>query len=168
MTASSDAQRPWYLADSVAAAALGIAYVVTARFSLSMGAVAGVAAPVWPPTGLALAALVICGPRLWPGIAAGAFLANWSVGVPVLAAIGTALGNTFEALLGSYLLRRTDFRPSLERVRDVLALVVFGAGVSTLLSATIGATSAWLGGVLASADYADAWWTWWIGDAMGD
>jgi PAS domain S-box-containing protein len=77
-------------------------------------------------------------------------------------------GNTLEALVGSYLLRRGDVRLSLERLRDVLSLIVLGAGLSTLVSATIGVTSAWLGGVIASEDYGTAWWTWWVGDAMGD
>ena len=48
---------------------------------------------------MALAALVLYGYRLWPGIALGAFLVNLSAGAPVLVAGGMALGNTLEALL---------------------------------------------------------------------
>jgi PAS domain S-box-containing protein len=168
VTSLSDSRRQTSLSDLLAPATLAATYFVAAKLSLSMGAVGGVAAPVWPPTGLSLAALLIFGSRLWPGVAAGAFLANWSADVPVLAAVGMGCGNTLEALIGSHLLRRGDFRLSLERLRDVLSLIVLAAGSSTLVSATIGVTSAWLGGVIASADYGTAWWTWWVGDAMGD
>jgi integral membrane sensor domain MASE1 len=164
VTPRSDSRRQPSLSDLLAAATLAATYLVAAKLSLSMGAVGGVAAPVWPPTGLSLAALLIYGSRLWPGVATGAFLANWSAGVPVLAAVGMGCGNTLEALVGSYLLRRGDFRLSLERLLDVLSLTVLGAGLSTLVSATIGVTSAWLGGVIASVDYGTAWWTWWVGE----
>ena len=83
MTPFSDSKCQSSLSDLLVAAALDVTYFVAARLSLSMGAVGGVAAPVWPPTGLSLAALLILGSRLWPGVAAGAFLANWSAGVPM-------------------------------------------------------------------------------------
>jgi signal transduction histidine kinase len=80
-----------------------------------------------------------------------------------------ALGNTLEALAGSALLVRVaGFRPALNRLREVVGLVVLAAGLSTLISATVGVTSGWLGGVIPSVTYWDAWWTWWLGDAMGD
>src|SRR5713101_6091918 len=149
--------------------ALGVLYFSTATLGLSLGAVSGVAAAVWPPTGIALAALLLGGYRLWPGIAFGAFLVNVSAGAPVLVACGMAVGNTLEALVGSALLMRVvGFRPALDRLRDVVGLVVLAAGLSTLVSATIGVTSGWLGGVIPSATSWKAWWTWWLGDAMGD
>jgi integral membrane sensor domain MASE1 len=132
VTPLSDSRRQASLPDLLAPATLAATYFVAAKLSLSMGAVGGVAAPVWPPTGLSLAALLIFGSRLWPGVAAGAFLANWSAGVPVLAAVGMGCGNTLEALIGSHLLRRGDFRLSLERLRDVLSLIVLAAGSSGL------------------------------------
>src|SRR5262249_35939196 len=143
--------------------------LATAKFGLSLDAVHGFAAAVWPPTGVALAALVLYGYRLWPGIALGAFLINLSVGAPVLVAGGMSLGNTLEALLGAVLLERVvGLRPSLERLQDVLGLIVLAAGLSTLVSATIGVTSGWLGGVIPAASYGTAWLTWWLGDALGD
>jgi len=149
--------------------ALGVIYFSTATLGLSLDAVSGVAAAVWPPTGIALAALLLGGYRLWPGIAFGAFLVNVSAGAPVLIACGIAVGNTLEALVGfALLVRVAGFRPALDRLRDVVGLVVLAAGLSTLVSATIGVTSGWLGGVIPSLTYWDAWWTWWLGDAMGD
>jgi PAS domain S-box-containing protein len=112
--------------------------------------------------------LILYGSCLWPGIALGAFLVNLFAGAPVLVAGGMALGNTLEAVLGTVLLTRVvGFRPSLDRLQDVLGLVVLAAGGSTLVSATIGVTSGWLGGVITTAMYGKAWRTWWLGDALG-
>jgi len=148
---------------------LSVLYVATARVGLALDAVGGVAAPIWPPSGLALAALVLYGPRLWPGIAVGAFLVNLLVGAPVLVAGGIAVGNTLEALVGAVLLARVvGFRPALARLQDALGLVGLAAGLSTLVSATLGVTSAWLGGLLPPAASGPAWLTWWLGDALGD
>lgn len=143
-------------------------YVGTAKLGLSLHAVGGFATAVWPPTGLALVALVLGGYRLWPGIALGAYLVNVWAGAPLLVAAGMALGNTFEALLGAAFLRHVvRIRPALDRLRDVAGLV--GAALlSTLVSATVGATSGWLGGVIATDVYDKAWRTWWLGDMNGD
>jgi PAS domain S-box-containing protein len=147
---------------------LVVLYVATAKLGLSLHAVGGFATAVWPPTGLALVALVLGGYRVWPGIALGAYLVNVWAGAPVLVAVGMALGNTLEALLGAMFLRCVvRFRPALDRLRDVVGLV--GAAVlSTLMSATVGVTSGWFGGVIATDVYDEAWRTWWLGDMNGD
>lgn len=155
-----------YLARVVSVAA---AYVVTAQGGLSLGALGGVATAVWPPTGISLAALLLGGYRLWPGIAAGAVLANLLVGAPVPTALAIGSGNTLEALLGTFLLQRVaGVHKELDCVRDVMGLVGLAALLSTLVGATIGTTSAWFGGLIHSAMYSEAWFTWWVGDAMGD
>src|SRR5438046_767101 len=118
--------------------ALALVYFLSARFGLSLVAVGTVAASVWPPTGIALAVLVLYGFRLWPGIALGAFLVNWSIGVPAPAALVIAGGNTLEAIVGARLLLRAGFQPGLQRARDVLNLAVLAACLSTVISATIG------------------------------
>lgn len=144
-------------------------YVSTAKLGLRLGAVAGFATTVWPPTGISLVTLSLFGYSLWPGIAVGAFLVNASAGAAPLAAAGMAAGNTLEAVLGVYLLQRVvGFRSSLERLRDVLGLVILAAGVSTLFSATVGVVSGWLGGAIPAASCSRAWWSWWVGDMMGD
>ena len=98
------------------------AYYGAAKLGLSFAFETPSVTAVWPPTGVALAALVLWGPRVWPGVALGAFLANSWTGIPLVATAGITVGNTLEAVAGAYLLRRfADFRPSLERVRDVLA-----------------------------------------------
>jgi PAS domain S-box-containing protein len=144
-------------------------YVVTARIGLDVFAVSGFATVVWVPSGIALAALVLGGYRLWAGVAIGAFVANASAGAPVWAALGIAFGNTLEALVGAFLLLRfAKFRPTLDRARDVVALAVLAAGVSTVLSATIGVTVLSVTGKVAPGAMGWTWWTWWCGDLAGD
>ncbi len=148
---------------------LAAIYVVVARLSLLLDPVGHFASWVWPPTGLALAVLLLFGPRLWPGIAVGAAVANVWQGAPLPVACGIALGNTLEAVLGAYALRRIPgFRPSFDRLPDVLALVVLGALASTLVSATIGVASLYFGGMVPAARFAETWRAWWLGDALGD
>jgi PAS domain S-box-containing protein len=158
-------------------ALLAVAYYTTASFGLRLAPVSHIASPVWPPSGIALVVLTLFGFRLWPGIALGAFLINWSTITgpvdPVAAALvaaGITVGNTLEALLGAYLLRRfAGFDGALERLRDVVGLVVLAALLSTLVSATIGVACAYWGGVIQSANQlALAWRTWWIGDMISD
>ena len=155
--------------DVVRMVVLCVGYVATAKFGLSLDAVHSVATAVWPPTGIALVALVLGGCHLWPGIACGAFLVNLWAGAPVPVACGIAMGNTLEALVGTMLLQRlVCFSPALDRLRDVLGLAVLAAMLSTLVSATIGVTSGWLGGMIPAATLGKTWRTWWLGDAMGN
>jgi len=138
---------PWLRYLGKAALVFG-AYFVTARLGLRLGAVAGFATLVWPPTGISLAALFLLGDALWPAVALGAFAVNIAAGAPLAVACGIATGNTLEALAGANLLRLARFQPGLERVRDVLALVLLAALLSTLVSALIGVGSLWAGGVV--------------------
>jgi len=124
---------------------------------------------VWPPTGLALAAVVVWGYRMWPGIALGAFLANLTTAGSTPTDLGIAAGNTLEALAGAYLLTNVArFHPSLDRVRDVLALVGYAAILSTTISATIGVASLAASGLVDGGQIGSAWRVWWLGDAGGD
>ena len=149
-------------------AALAAIYVVAARLGLELDAVAGFATLVWAPTGISLAAILLLGYRVWPGIFAGALLANLLAGAPVLVGFGIGIGNTAEALVGAYLLKRlAGFDAALESVRDALALIVLASIVSTLISATIGVASLSLGGVIATAQLDETWRAWWIGDMVG-
>jgi len=150
-------------------AALAVSYYAAAKVGLSLGSLPGNVAPVWPPAGVALAALVVFGRRLWPGVALGALAVNGLSAVPLLSAMGMAAGNTAEAVVGAYLLcRLVGFHRSLDRVRDVVALAVLGAGLSTVISATVGMASLRLGGVIPESAVWTTWRTWWAGDALGD
>jgi len=156
---------PRYLASVLALAAL---YFAAARLGLMMDAVSGFATLVWPPTGISLAALLLGGSRLWPGVALGAFLVNWSIGAPLAVALALGTGNTLEAVIGARALERAGFRSSLDRLRDVLALIGFAALASTLVSATMGVGSLFLGGLVTRDRLLETWRAWWIGDVIGD
>ncbi|MGH7717276.1 MAG: sensor histidine kinase [Gemmatimonadaceae bacterium] len=159
------ARRIAYAAEVVALATL---YVAAARAGLGLDAVAGFATLVWAPTGIAMAALLARGHRLWPGVLLGALTANVWAGAPLLVALGIAAGNTLEGVLGAGALRRIPgFRRSLDRLRDALALVVLAAGLSTTVSATIGVASLTLGGIVSPAQLGETWRAWWLGDVMG-
>jgi signal transduction histidine kinase len=143
------------------------AYVVTARLGLLMDAVGGFATLVWPPSGIALAALLIGGYRLWPAIALGALVVNAWVGAPLAVALGIAVGNTLEAYFGAYLLRRVaHFESGLDRLPDVFALV-FTAFLTAAVAATSGVTSLALGHVVPWSEYGSTLTAWWVGDALG-
>lgn len=136
---------------------------------LELDAVSGFATLVWPASGIALAALVLFGARLWPGILIGAATANALVGAPLFVAIGIGIGNTLSAIVGWYLLRRIPgFNPNLTRVRDTLGLIIGGALISTLVSATIGVGTLVLGNRIPDASGLETWRAWWLGDAIGD
>jgi PAS domain S-box-containing protein len=149
--------------------ALAVAYFLAARLGLTMAFAAEQVTAVWPATGIALAALVIFGYRLWPGIALGAFLANATTHAPLGTALGIAVGNTLEAVVGAWALHRfTRFDGSLQRLKDVLGLILLAAFLSTTVSATIGVASLCLGGIEPWSGYRSLWWVWWLGDANGD
>ena len=142
------------------------AYIGAAKLGLSLDVSHGVITPVWAPSGIALAALLILGVRFWPAVALGAFVANATSDASVGVAAGITVGNTTAAVVGALLVHRLGFTPALDRVRSVLALVVAGALLSTTISATNGVT------VLTIADasedpFGTAWVLWWFGDAMG-
>ena len=153
--------RPLLLGALVAGAYLG-----TAKIGLSLDVTHGVITPVWAPSGIALAALLILGVRYWPAIAVGAFLANATSEVSLAVATGIAFGNTLAAVIGALLVLRLGFRPALDRVPAVLALVA-GAVASTAVSATNGVTVLTLVGEREDA-FGSAWLLWWFGDLVGD
>jgi class 3 adenylate cyclase len=161
-------ERDWKIY-AVKVAGLAGAYYGAAKLGLALSFESGSVTAVWPPSGIALAALVLWGYRLWPGVALGALLANSWTGIPLYAALGITLGNTLEALAGAWLLHHVaGFRPSLDRRRDVVALVVLAGGVSTAISASVGVGSLLLAGEVDSSQFPRLWRTWWLGDMMGD
>ncbi|HXM38356.1 MAG TPA: MASE1 domain-containing protein [Gemmatimonadales bacterium] len=150
---------------------LGLAalYYLAAKIGLHFALVNKSVTAVWPPAGIALAAFVLLGYRVWPAILAAAFLANLTTTGAVLSSVGIAVGNTLEGLLGAYLVNRFARGGRVfDRVRDIFLFTALAALVSTTVSATIGCASLVLGGSLAWADAGPVWLTWWLGDAVGD
>jgi signal transduction histidine kinase/ActR/RegA family two-component response regulator len=122
---------------------------------------------LWPPAGIALAAVLLGGEWVWPGIAAASLLVSLSTHTPPVAAMVIAVGNTLAALGGARLLRRVGFHNRLERVRDVLALLALGVVVSPVISALIGVAALNLAWRVPSARVLQSGLSWWLGDAMG-
>jgi PAS domain S-box-containing protein len=143
------------------------AYFVAGRIGLSVPFTSGNVSPVWPPSGIALAAILIWGYRVWPGIALAAFLVNFLSPIPHPAALGIAVGNTSAALVAAFLLRRIANFQTIRRLRDVLGLVFLAGILSTMIAASVGVVSLFLAGVQPWSTYASAWGVWWLGDAMG-
>jgi signal transduction histidine kinase/ActR/RegA family two-component response regulator len=161
--------RPKLLVRLATILGLATVYFGAAKLGLSMAFVAAQVSAVWPPTGIALAAVVLLGEWVWPGIALGAFLANATAAEPAATAAGIAIGNTLEALVGARLLKRfVQFDPALERLSDALGLIGLASIASTMVSASIGATSLCVSGLQPWSAFPVLWWTWWLGDALGD
>ncbi|MFJ3201317.1 MASE1 domain-containing protein [Streptomyces sp. NPDC086989] len=149
--------------------AVAAAYYAAARIGLLLRVVVegAVVTALWPPTGLAVAALLWFGPRIWPGIALGTYLSIQHLSSFQVADAGIVVGNTLAPLCAYLLLRRVDFRTDIVRLRDGLALVFLGGFVPMLLSASIGTGVLLATGDLAPDDFLPVWSAWWAGDAMG-
>jgi PAS domain S-box-containing protein len=150
------------------AVALAIVYYGAARLGLGYASVGESISLVWPPTGIALAALVAFGLRLWPAVAVGAFLANWATPIPLAAAAGIATGNALEALVGAAILRHAAGpRPDFESLPAVRALVLAAAPLGALVSAGFGVSALALSGALPAGTALSAGAVWWTGDVLG-
>ncbi|WP_405884785.1 MASE1 domain-containing protein [Streptomyces sp. NBC_01384] len=164
------ARHAWVRCGGLAAleiCAVAALYYGSAQVGLLQQLVRGQVTPLWPPTGIALASLLLRGPHVWPGIALGALLVNVSLGPSIPAVLAIVTGNTLAPLCSYVLLRRTGFHNALDRLRDALALIFLGAFTGMLVSATIGSGTLVLAGVLSVGDFWPTWSVWWTGDAMG-
>jgi signal transduction histidine kinase len=147
---------------------VGIVYFAGAELGLSLATLHQNVTPVWPPTGIAIAALLIFGPRVWPGVFAGALAANLALNLPIASDVGIATGNTLEAILAWYLLQRSKrWDRSFESVRDVMTFIVYAGVLAPLVSATIGSLSVCFGDPAQLPNFAWLWLTWWMGDGFG-
>ena len=148
---------------------LAVVYFCAGKFGLSLAFFHPSASPVWPPSGIALAALLLWGYRLWPAIFLGAFLVNISAQGNIATSLGIATGNTLEALLGAWLVQRfAHGAEAFKQAKDIFKFVLLAAMLSTALGATVGVTSLSLGGFAPWDEYTTIWLTWWLGDMVGD
>lgn len=126
------------------------------------------ASAVWPPTGVAIAALLLFGYRASPAVFAGAFLVNLTTAGSPLTSLGIAFGNTLEAVAAAALVQRfAGGRFVFDRARDILKFAGLAAILSTEISATVGVTVLTLGGYADPEQFGALWLTWWLGDAAG-
>lgn len=148
---------------------VAIAYAVGARLAFSIQGVNPFASSVWPPAGIAQAGLLLFGRKVWPAIILGVFFLNFFNPSEQVFAIwlGGNLGAVLQAVFAVTVLRWIGFRPSLERLKDVVNLVLFGGLISTQISCTLGGLSIYLAGKADLAEYWSTRWNWWLGDTMG-
>ena len=145
---------------------LAIIYFVAGKLGLTKALMHPSATAVWPCTGIALAAFLILGYDLWPGILLAAFLVNITTTGSVATCLGIATGNTLEGLAGAHLVNRFACgRNAMQRPQDVFKFAGLAGMLSTSISATFGVASLALAGYASWANYGDIWTTWWLGDA---
>ena len=147
--------------------ALALIYFIAGKLALRLAFLHASASPVWPPAGIALAALLVLGFRVWPAIFVGAFLVNLTTLGNILTSLGIASGNTLEALCGAWLVNRfAGGARVFGRPQDVFKFAL-AALVSTTVSPTFGVSSLAVGGFAQWSSYWPIWLTWWLGDASG-
>ena len=147
--------------------ALALIYFIAGKLALRLAFLHASASPVWPPAGIALAALLVLGFRVWPAIFVGAFLVNLTTLGNILTSLGIASGNTLEALCGAWLVNRfAGGARVFGRPQDVFKFAL-AALVSTTVSPTFGISSLAVGGFAQWSSYWPIWLTWWLGDASG-
>ena len=156
-----------WLARTAQVGLLAAVYFTAAKASLLLAIPPGYASPVWPPSGIALAALLVFGNRLWPGIWLGAAVVNFGVNESILAGVMIATGNTLESLAGATLIRRSIGVPHrFERGEDVVKFVAYSAASATI-APTVGLVPLSIADSLPWDELVRNWLTWCQGDITG-
>src|SRR5260370_36925593 len=147
---------------------LTLVYFIAGKFGLMLASLHPSASPVWPPAGIALAALLVLGYRAWPAIFVGAFLVNITTEGNVPTSLVIASGNTLEAVCGAWLVNRFAGGTAVfDRPQGVFKFAL-AAVVSTIISPAFSVTSLALAGFADWTNYGAIWLTWWLGDTTGD
>src|SRR5256885_11675126 len=161
----ADFRSPAYLGRMAGVAAL---YFVAGKIGLSLALIHPSASAIWAPSGIALAALLLMGVRVWPAIFVGAFLVNETTAGSLATSLSIATGNTLEAVVGSFLVTRfAHGRKCFDQVGAIFKFAALAGLCSTTVSATFGVTSLSLAGFASWTEYGSIWLTWWLGDATG-
>ncbi|MDH2346930.1 MASE1 domain-containing protein [Bradyrhizobium sp. SSUT77] len=148
--------------------AIGVIYFVLAKGGLTLASINPSATPIWPPTGVALAAVLLRGYWTWPAIFIAAMIANATTAGSVATAIAIATGNTLEAIVGAYLVNRwSSGCNTFSRPDSVAKFALICIVIATPISASIGLTSLAAAGYIDRTDFVNAWVTWWLGDVTG-
>jgi integral membrane sensor domain MASE1 len=148
--------------------ALALAYFLLAKLGLAIASLHPSASPVWPPSGLALAAVLLFGNGVWPAIAVGAFLANATTFGSIPTSLIIALGNTLEAVTTAWLVAKwSGTEEPFATPARVAIFAAFALAPGSVISATLGVGALALAGYTYSANLADVWFTWWLGDVGG-
>src|SRR5262245_3760166 len=148
-------------------AALTLIYILGGKLGLTFTSVHASASPVWPPTGIALASLLLFGAWVWPAVAVGAFIVNMTTAGSVATSLGIAGGNTLEVvMIARFVEEFAAGRYAFDRPRTAF---VFSAAVvpGAVVSASVGVASLALGGYASTSDLPIMWTTWVFGNVAG-
>ena len=154
------------------------AYFITGTLGIFLAIPPGYATAIWPPSGIALAGILIYGYRVWPGILLGSFLVNGVVpgltgfvfeSLPsLLIGLVISLGASLQALIGAYWVRRyAGFPNALKREKEVLLFLLYGGLLSALVNSTLSVSTLVVMGRIPTANFLSNWGTWWAGDVLG-
>ncbi len=156
---------------------LAAGYTLTGIVGLSLAIPPGYATAVWPPSGIALAAILLWGPRVWPGVAAGSVLVNLAVAITtaeaqfslasVAVAASIAAGSTVQALACAGALRRFVGVPQLFETGPATLAFCGIAAAACLVASTWGAATLNVAGIASGTQFLESWQTWWLGDLIG-
>lgn len=157
---------------------LALAYFLTGKLGTFLAIEPGYATTIWPPSGIALAGILLFGYRAWPGIFAGSVLVNLSttlagshgaeITIPLIIVFIIGVAAVVQAITGAYLVRRFGRFPNhLTSEKEVFSFMVFGGVLSTLINPTIAVSTLNFFGRISLDDFVANWLTWWAGDAIG-
>jgi diguanylate cyclase (GGDEF)-like protein len=148
--------------------ALVAVYFLAGKLGLKLAYAHTNASAVWPSTGIAIAALLIFGLRIWPALFAASFLVNITTAGTVATSLAIASGNTLEALAAAYLvIQFAGGRNTFQRSQNIFRFALLAAILATAISATLGSTMVVLSGLAPWPHYLTIFCTWWFGDAVG-
>ncbi|MBK8098232.1 MAG: CHASE domain-containing protein [Planctomycetes bacterium] len=162
----------------LATAGVALGYFALGRVSLLLAIPPGYATAVWPPAGLALAAILLGGGRLWAGVWLGSFGVNVATSfdgstaaaaaASLLVAVAIASGAAIQAVVGARLVRRRSTGElTLATDAEVIRFLLHGGLLACLCSPCIGVGALWLAGLVHEEQVLYSWVTWWVGDAIG-
>jgi signal transduction histidine kinase len=142
-------------------------YVVAGKFGLSLAFINASASAVWPPAGIALAALLLWGLGLWPAVFLGAFIVNISTTASLPTALAISVGNTLEAVLGAWLVERFAAGPGVFQTAQTIFKFALFTMAAAFVSSTIGVTTLTVSGLATWGQFRAVWLTWSLGDVVG-
>ena len=174
MTAIATEERslPWWKSHDAssnfgALILVGFAYFALAYLGLRLASINPSATPIWPPTGLAIAAILLWGNRIAPAIFIAAFLINQLTAGSIFTSLAIACGNTLEAVIAGYLVRHwAEGEQVFDTPIGVMKFTLISLA-ATMVSATIGVSSLTLAGYAEMSSFISVWLTWWLGDLAG-
>jgi signal transduction histidine kinase/integral membrane sensor domain MASE1 len=149
--------------------AVALVYALLGQATLALGATAGVELRrvIWASSGVAVAVGLLVKFPVWPGVALGGALATFLSGSGPLMIVGTGIANAFEVVLTVAFLRRVNFNAAMERVSDILTLILMGSGVAAAVGAMLSVTSLALSGSVPPGSFLRIFLLWWLTHAMG-